>query len=100
MNRENYLSEVEKRLSRIFKASKDGYKVLSVERHRLEGFMNAGVYMGVVTNTELAKVMNDIHVNIFGKSIQQRKAEKNPGWQEEVIDYSAYDQPAFERKDA
>ena len=100
MNKDDFIVEVEKRLNRIFQASKDGYKVSPVERHRLEGFMNAGVYMGVVTNAELAKVMNDIHVSIFGKSIAQRKAEKNTGWQEEVIDYSAYDQPAFERKDA
>lgn len=48
---------------------------------------------------EKIKLMNDIHVNIFRKSIEQRKTEKNSGWQEEVIDYSVYDQPTFERKD-
>jgi hypothetical protein len=99
MNRENYLNEVEKRLNRIFTASKEGYKVSPVERHRLEGFMAAGVFMGLVTNAELAKVMNDIHVRLFGKTIQQRKAELPGSWQEEGIDYSFYDQPTFERKD-
>ena len=99
MNKDDFIDEVEKRLNRIFKASKDGYKASLIERHRLEGFMSAGVYMGVVTNAELAKVMNDIHVSIFGQSIEQRKAEKKTGWQVEVIDYSAYEQPAFERKD-
>ena len=99
MNKDNFIDEVKKRLNRIFKASKDGYKVSPEERHRLEGFMNAGVYMGVVTNAELAKVMNDSHLSIFGKSVLQRKAEKKTSWQEEVIDYSAYEQPAFERKD-
>ena len=99
MNRENYLNEVEKRLNRIFTASKEGYKVAPAERHRLEGFMAAGVFMGLVTNAELAKVMDDIHVRLFGKSIQQRKAELPGNWQEEGIDYSFYDQPTFERKD-
>ena len=99
MNREKYLSEVEKRLNRIFNASKEGYKASPVERHRLEGFMAAGVFMGLVTNAELAKVMDGIHVRLFGKTIQQRK-EKMPGsWQEEGIDYSFYDQPTFVRKD-
>ncbi len=99
MGRENYISEVEKRLNRIFIASKEGYKVPAVERHRLEGFMHAGVYMDLVTNAELAKVMNDIHVSVFGKTIQQRKAELPGNRQEEAIDYSYYDQPTFERKD-
>ena len=99
MIRENYLSEVEKRLKRIFIASKEGYKVSPVERHRLEGFMSAGVYMEHVTNAELAKLMDDIHVSVFGKTIGQRKAELPGSWQEEGINYSQYDQPTFERKD-
>jgi len=99
MNRENYINEVEKRLSRIFTASKEGYKAPPVERHRLEGFMAAGVFMGLVTNTELAKVMDEIHVRLFGKTIEQRKVELPGNWQEEGIDYSFYDQPTFERKD-
>ena len=99
MNKENYLGEVEKRLNRIFLASKEGYKASPAERHRLEGFMQAGVFMRLATNSELAKLMDEIHVNIFGKTIQQRKAELSTSWQEEVIDYDQYDQPAFERKD-
>ena len=81
MNKDNYLIEVEKRLTRIFMASKERYKISPVERHRLEGFMSAGVFMGLVTNTMLAKLMNEIHVNIFGKTIQQRKAELPGSWQ-------------------
>ena len=61
--------------------------------------MAAGVFMGLVTNTELAKVMNDIHVRLFGKTIEQRKAELPGSWQEEGIDYSFYEQPTFERKE-
>ncbi len=99
MNRENYLNEVEKRLNQIFTASKEGYKAAPAERHRLEGFMAAGVFMGLVTNAELAKVMDDIHVRLFGKTIVQRKAELPGNWQEEGIDYGFYDQPTFERKD-
>ncbi len=38
-------------------------------------------------------------MNIFGKTIGQRKAELPGSWQEEGIDYSQYDQPTFERND-
>lgn len=61
--------------------------------------MSAGVFMGHVTNAELAKLMDDIHVSIFGKTIQQRKAELPGSWRDEGIDYSQFDQPTFERKD-
>ncbi len=99
MNREHYLSEVEKRLNQIFIASKEGYKAPPAERHRLEGFMAAGVFMGLASNAELAKVMNEIHVRLFGKTIEQRKKELPGSWKEEGIDYSFYDQPTFVRKD-
>ena len=99
MNKEHYLSEIEKRLNQIFTASKEGYKAPPAERHRLEGFMAAGVFMGLASNAELAKVMNEIHVRLFGKTIEQRKKELPGSWQEEGIDYSFYDQPTFERKD-
>lgn len=98
MSRENYLREVKQRLNRIFLSSKEGYKVPSEERHRLEGFMHAGVYMEVVTKKELAKVMEDTHFSIFGKTIQQRRTELSSNLQEETIDYSYYDRPTFVRK--
>ena len=47
MNKDEFLHEVEKRLSKMFTASKEGYKAAPVERHRLEGFMQAGGFIGV-----------------------------------------------------
>jgi len=38
MNKGEFLNEVEKRLSKMFTASKEGYKAAPVERHRLEGY--------------------------------------------------------------
>ncbi len=99
MNKDKYINEVEKRLSQLFLASKEGYKASPVERHRLEGFMRAGVFMGIVSNDEMSGLMNSCHQAIFGKSIEQRKAELSSHWQEEFIDYSQYEQPTYERKD-
>jgi len=98
MNKEHYISEVEKRLSRIFSASKDGYKISTVERNRLEGFMQAGVFIGLVTNKELSRLMEDVHISIFDKTIRERKNEQDSHWRDEEIDYSQYEQPTFGRK--
>ena len=98
MNKVDFINEVEKRLNQIFSASKEGYKSSPEDRHRLEGFMHAGVFMGIATNAELAEFMDKIHVRIFGKTIQQRKTELASNWREETIDYGQYEQPTFERK--
>ena len=98
MNREIYINEVEKRLNQLFSASKDGYKASPVERHRLEGFMRAGVFMCVVSSDDMAQLMHSCHFSVFGKTIEQRKSELSTKWQDEAIDYSHYEQPAYERK--
>ncbi len=61
--------------------------------------MHAGVVMDLVSNGELATFMDELHLKIFGKTIQQRKEDHPAHFDGEVIDYSGYDQPTFERKD-
>ena len=98
MNKGEYLSEVEKRLSNMLTVSKEGYKAAPVERHRLEGFMQAGVFIGLVSNAELSELMETVHQNVYGQTIAERRAACSTSWQNETIDYSQYDQPAYIRK--
>ena len=60
--------------------------------------MNAGVFMEIVSNAELNNLMNETHLSIFEKTIQQRKIESSGNWQQDVIDYSSYEQPSYTRK--
>lgn len=97
-NRETFIAEVTRRMQRMFAASKQGYRTAAVERHRLEGFMNAGIFMGLCTNSELAQRMEAIHFEVFGKTIADRKSGASLSWiYEEATDYSAYESPTFER---
>ena len=98
MNKEHYIQQLEKRLTSLFVSSKEGYKASPIERNRLEGFMNAGVVLGVITNAELSSLMDSIHMDVFGKTIQARKAELSSSWNDdEKVDYSFYEKPTFER---
>lgn len=99
MQKKAYINEIETRLRRLFSASRDGYQVADMERHRLEGFIQAGVFMHITTNDEMSKLMESIHVSVFGRSIAGRKSERMIIWPETVIDYSQYEQPAYERKE-
>lgn len=98
MSRDPFISEVEVRLRRLFTASQQGYKASPAERHRLEGFMQAGVFMGLSSNKELAELMGAVHLQIFGKSISERRQESPVQWQGDTHDYSQYDQPTFVRR--
>ena len=96
-NTEDYLHEVENRLVRMFRASRDGHKAAPEERHRLEGFMQAGAFLGLAASDELKSLMNQVHVDVFGKTIQERQSEQSTPKVPENIDYSKYEQPAYER---
>jgi hypothetical protein len=98
MDREDYINEVAARLSRMFRASKEGFKPPAADRHRLEGFMQAGVFLGLARHSELNALMNEIHTEVFGKSIEERRRESADSWPSEMIDYTAYEQPTYARK--
>lgn len=98
MNRESYLEEVEKRLRNMFGASREGYRTPDKIRHQLEGFMQAGIFLNLASRAELYELMNDVHEAVYGKSIEERKAERLAKWEVEAIDYSAYEAPTYERK--
>jgi hypothetical protein len=69
-----------------------------VDRHRLEGFMQGAVFMGLASNAELSAIMNEAHYAVFGVSIEERKKEGASLWQQDAIDYSRFEQPAYERR--
>lgn len=85
-------------LRAMFSASKEGYKASDQERHRLEGFMHAGVFLGLVTQDELSEQMETIHQSIFGVSIAERKAKLEEQGQGQSIEYASYDVPTYIRK--
>ena len=98
MNKERYLAEVETRLLKYFSASREGYKAPAEDRHRLEGFMQGAAFMGFATSREMAELMERAHVTVFGKTIEERRGKHASLWQDSVISYDRYDQPAYERK--
>ncbi len=97
MNKEKFLSEVTNRLSRQFHASKEGYRIADSERHRLEGFIQAGIFLQIATLPEIKVIMEDIHLSIFGVTIEQRNKEKSAQWNDGARDYEQYEIPTFQR---
>ena len=96
-NPQPFLDEVSRRLTALFRANQQGVKPSPQERHRLEGFMQAGVFMELTSNQELSELMERIHQQVFGLSIAERRQQQQSRWPEEEIDFSRYEQPAYQR---
>ena len=97
MDKSDYMAEIRNRLNKIFRASAEGYKVPDIDRHRLEGFMQAGVFLKIVTPAEMTRLLEEVHYSVFGKTIKERKSEKSESWSDFDINYDKFDSPTYLR---
>jgi hypothetical protein len=97
MDESDYLAEISKRLNKLFRASRAGYKIPDIDRHRLEGFMQAGIFMKIATPAEMSELLEEAHYSVFGKTIKERKSEKSASWSDFDINYDKFDSPTFLR---
>lgn len=97
MDKERFLDEVNRQLRIIFNAIREGHKPPEVLKHRCEGFMRAGVFLGVVKNPELSTLMEDLHLDVVGMTIDERMARHRDRYKDEEINYSQYESPSYER---
>ncbi|ARN74005.1 hypothetical protein BST96_07660 [Oceanicoccus sagamiensis] len=77
-------------------ASKEGHKS-DTERHRIEGFMEAGVFLSISTYKAMSDVMARVHLEVWGKTVQQRQEEAKNQWQDDAVDYGIYETPTIDR---
>ena len=67
-------------------------------KHRIQGFINAGEFLTLVTRDEAIGIIDDAHHQIFGITKEQRKARKEAiksGIKSD--DFSVFDEPAVDR---
>ncbi|MBK8454162.1 MAG: hypothetical protein WAQ53_13400 [Thiofilum sp.] len=73
MLKEKFLTELRAQLRDAFQAAKAGKPVSAADKHRCEGFMQAGEFLGLVTDDELAALINSVHVSVYGQSILEKR---------------------------
>jgi hypothetical protein len=96
MNTQPYLDKLREQARRVYVQIKSGYPVSDKDKYRLEGLITAGITLGVITNEEAQKMLEDAHHQVLGSSIAERKAREKTDWNEPK-DYSDYDSPSFTR---
>lgn len=93
---EQYLVELERRIRQMCRASKEGYKATPTERHRLEGFIQAGVFMNLTTNADTRSLLEQIYQEVFDRPMASDT--EAPRWDAPTPDYELYDKPTYLRK--
>jgi len=96
--RQQFIEEAKQRLLTMFNNSKQRIKATDAERFRLQGFMQAGVFLGLSSNNELQQLMEEMHKQVFSMSIRERRLQQEAGRISNTVDYSFYDAPAFNRQ--
>jgi len=97
MNRNAFINEVEKNITHIFSAEKNGNVPSAEQTSQLQGFIQAGVFLGLVKLPEMQALMESVHMAVFGQTMEKRKLEQPGSWSARTIDYSIYDSPAYTR---
>jgi hypothetical protein len=91
-----FVSDLKRQLREIYEQLKLQGKMPAQIKSRAEGFMLAGRRLGLVEKSELETLMENVHMEVFGLSINERRLMQLKGEQFE-IDWSYYDKPITER---
>ncbi len=97
MNKEAFQNECKRQLTEYFQLLHKN-KLDTELKQRVQGFVNAGEFLGVITRAEAIALMDETHFTVFGMTNEQRKIRKAEikavrGDQ----DASIFDIPAVER---
>lgn len=93
-----FLDACRKQLVSLYNASKEGKKV-EAEKYRVQGFMHAGELMGLISQKEGKALIADLHIEVFGETINERAQRKRKLEALKESDLDAYFAiPAIERR--
>jgi hypothetical protein len=75
MNKDEYLDCCQAQLLKVFSLAKD-HKKDDKKKFRVEGFIDAGKALGVISHVEAIDVIARSHFQVFGESIESRQNRK------------------------
>jgi hypothetical protein len=75
INKEDFKRECSRQLMDYFQLLHKN-KLDTELKHRVQGFINAGEFLQVITRAEAIQLMDDAHLSVFGVTNEQRKARK------------------------
>ena len=75
MDKQDFIANCHQQLVVIFEKAKAHQKD-DKQKHRTEGFIQAGKTLGLISNDDAMKLMEKAHFQVFDESIETRKSRK------------------------
>jgi len=75
MDKKTFIDSCYTQLVCIFQKAKNHQKD-DKQKHRTEGFLQAGKFTGMITDEEAISLMEKAHYEIFSEAIESRKSRK------------------------
>ena len=77
--KKKFLKNLEAQLRESMTAARAGEKISVADKFRCEGFMQAGVELGLVSDEEIQKLIKAVHLSVYGESIIARRGKEKLG---------------------
>lgn len=99
MNTTEFENQVIVRLTQLFQQSKSQGQTTDKQKGRVEGFLSAGQYLGVISAERGRELMNQAYYQVFGVELNEVERTKARRKQALIADNDDYlDIPAIERR--
>lgn len=72
--KDQFINALRQQLHDAFSAAKSGLRISAEDKYRCEGFMQAGVELNLVTDEEVALLIDAVHHSVYGQSIAERRS--------------------------
>lgn len=93
-----YLNAIKDLLREFYSTEDSESPIYQKAKSKLDGFSQAGVVIGIVSKSELQDIIDQEHMDAFGITRKQRRAELKLDKKATEVDWGIYDPPTIHRR--
>ena len=93
-----YITEITTKLEKYYSLSESASTQKKSLGDEIEGFLDAGILLKVITKDEFLEIADNLHFSIHGKSLEQQSLDIKTGFNSNEKKWNKYDEPTYIRK--
>ena len=94
--RSKYIESARERLQKLYSVGEKTPKRAKY-RDQLEGYLKAGLLLGVIEEDDIHNIVNEEHHRVYGTSPQERELQSKLPMREHKAKWDQYDRPHYQR---
>ena len=94
--RSKYIESARERLQKLYSVGEKTAKRAKY-RDQLEGYLKAGLLLGVIEEDDIHNIVNEEHHRVYGTSPHERELQSKLPTHEHKAKWDQYDHPPYQR---